>query len=155
MSSATNWASPSRIIQEKIDEYKQQLPDQLYRELCALTMKENRKEKEQEQKEQDFYEVKYAEPSHFYDDDGDSNIEVKFKTKIVKLEKKYFDEAIERIGSRGYCFNEVNIRREDGDYDSLEIIKHKHKHIYSNCGENDNRYFNFTVRPKILSIKKA
>ena len=34
----------SRIIQDKIDEYKEQLPDQLYIELCALTMKENKKE---------------------------------------------------------------------------------------------------------------
>jgi hypothetical protein len=143
----------SASIQEKIDEYKEQLPDELYRQLCALTMIENRKEKEQEQKEQDFYEVKYAYPSHFYDDDN-SNIEVKFKTKIVKLEKKYFDEAIERIGSRGYCFNEVNIRREDGGYDRLEIIKHKHKQIYS-IDEDDNRFFNFIVRPRILSIKKA
>ena len=146
----------SASIQEKIDEYKEQLPDQLYRELCALTMIENRKEKEQEQKEQDFYEVKYVYPSHFYDCDSDNNIEVKFKTKIVKLEKKYFDEVIEGINStRGYCFHQVNVRNDDGSYDSLEIIKHKHKQIYSYCGEGDNRYFNFTVRPKILSIKKA
>ena len=143
----------SITIQEKIDEYKEQLPDQLYIELCDLTMKENK----QEQKEQDFYEVKYVIPCHFHDDDGDNNISVEFKKEIVKLEKKIYNKVIEEINSRGVCCHQVNIRIDDGCYDNYQIIKQKNKQIYNNSSgcNDDNKFFNIFVRPKIISIKKA
>ena len=148
----------SASIQEKIDDYKEQLPDQLYRELCALTMNENRKEKEQEQKEQDFYEVKYVIASHTIGNRGGIVCRVDVKTKIVKLEKKYFVEVCRQINSFGYSFNKLFIM--GGPY--LEIIKHKHKELYNQLAETDEYdededtgFVSIQITPKILSIKKA
>jgi len=143
----------SIALQEKIDEYKEQLPDQLYRELCDLAMKENK----QEQKEQDFYEIKYIIPVHFHDDDGDNTIEVAFQTQIVKFEKKVYNRVFEDINSDGYCCHQVNIKKDDGNYEHYTLIKHQHKQIYNNLSscEDDNKFFHITFKPKIISIKKA
>jgi hypothetical protein len=58
---------------------------------------------------------------------------VDVKTKIVKLEKKYFVEVCRRINSVGYCFNKVFVVGGP----PLEIIKHKHKELYNQLAEID------------------
>ncbi len=149
----------SITIQEKIDEYKEQLPDQLYRELCDLTMKENKKEEEKKLKEYDFYEVKYAYPKHYYDDENISNIDIRFKTKIVKLEQVYYERIVNNILEDGYSPSCVCVKIGDDGYESKKIIDYEHIQVYnstSNCYESDeNKTFHYQSHSKILSIKKA
>jgi hypothetical protein len=105
--------------QEIIDEYKEELPDGLYKKLCDLNMLENKKEEQNE----DFYKIKYVIPDHYYDDDGDNNIMIKFKTKIIKLEKKIYDEVVKKIDNDGW-------HPSLGGGGGKDILKYKHKFKY-------------------------
>ena len=68
-------------LQAKIDEFKEQMPDELYRQLCNLTMEEFKKE----ERKSDFYKVYFLIPRHNYNDDGDNEIRIKKDSRIVKL----------------------------------------------------------------------
>ena len=146
----------SRIIQDKIDEYKEQLPDQLYIELCALTMKENKKEEENKLKEYDFYEIKYAYPSHFYDDDGDNNFKLSIKTTIVKLKLWIADRIADRIRDDGYfpAWGICLRRRDNGGYENVNIIEEDEGEVV-NYSRDENKPFCYQSHSTILSIKKA
>lgn len=129
-------------FQEVIDEYKQELPDQLYKKLCDLNMMENKKEEQ----DKHFYKIKYIIPNHYYDDCGDNNIMIEFKTKIIKLEKKIYDEVVKKIDN-------------DGWHPSLgggeDILKDKQVQVYnsgSSC-DDDNKFFHYTAHPCIISIE--
>lgn len=144
----------SRAIQEKIDEYKEQIPDELYRQLCALTMK-------QHEDEQNFYEIQYAVPFHYHDDDNDNNIKVIIEKKLVKLEKKVYNRIVNNINQDGGCPAELTIQGNDNQYETKVIIERTYPTVYNNnCRsrwnvDDENKFFHFTAHSKIISIKKA
>ena len=78
-------------LQAKIDEYKEQMPDELYRQLCNLTMEEFKKE----EKKSDFYKVYFIIPKHNYDNYGGNEIRIVKDSRIVKMN---FDDYL-RISS--------------------------------------------------------
>ena len=136
-------------FQEVIDEYKQQLPDQLYKKLCDLNMMENKRE------EQDvhFYKIKYVRPDHHYDDDDDNNITVSIKTKIVQLEKKWYNRVSSDINEKGWCLHNIAIENENGELEYKDIVKNKQVQVYNWGGEFHNKTFHYTAFPKIISIE--
>lgn len=132
--------------QEIIDEYKEELPDGLYKKLCDLNMLENKKEEQNE----DFYKIKYVIPDHYYDDDGDNNIMIKFKTKIIKLEKKIYDEVVKKIDNDGW-------HPSLGGGGGKDILKYKQVQVYNSSVSHYNRsnnFFHYSVHPCIISIEK-
>ena len=142
----------SAKYQELIDEYKEHLPDILYKKLCDLNQEENKKEENTE----DFYEIQYAETSHFHNDDLENNIQIIVKTKILKLEQRWYNVIVKHINADGYCENEVCITHPNNDYEVKKLLKIKYKQVYNNSSCScDAKLFSYYVHPKILSIKKA
>lgn len=140
--------------QELIDEYKDQLPDILYKKLCDLNQEENKKEENTE----DFYEIKYVEPNHFYNDDMENNIQTVVKTKIMKLEQRWYNAIVKHINADGWCHEQVCIRNPNNVYETKKILKINYKQVYDigscSCDEA-TKFFSYYAHPKIISIKKA
>lgn len=128
-------------IQEVIDEYKQTIPDELYRQLCVLTMKKNKDENEDEEK---VYKIRYIIPDIYYCRNNERIVnDISFKTKLVKLKRKYYNEIIQNINKDGksstYFYQEI-------------VIERKIKEVYdAQTGE----YFDVHREPYITSIELA
>lgn len=141
-------------IQEVIDEYKQQLPDELYRQLCSLTMIQNKNEENQEQ----IYKITYVKPIHYYDDDcKNNNIYVKIKTQLIQLEKKIYDKIVENINDCGSSPSKIYIGQDDDGCIFSDILNVNKKQTYnsnSTCYD-DNKIFSWISHPLILSIVKV
>ena len=89
--------------QELIDEYKQQIPDELYRQLCNLNMEKNKEEEEEE----NIYEVTVAYPSFHLDDDCDyfsSTTIKKILLKLTNVEYEFYRSNLDTNDDSGYDF---------------------------------------------------
>ena len=91
----------SSDYQDIIDEYKEQIPDELYRQICLLNMDKYKKENEEVER---IYKIRYVTPHMFYCTANDETyIQNKFRTKLVKLKRKFFTKISENINKDGYC----------------------------------------------------
>ena len=128
-------------IQEVIDEYKQTIPDELYRQLCDLTMKKNKEENEDEEK---VYKIGYIIPDIYYCTNNEHMInDISFKTKLVKLKRKYYNEIIQNINKDG---------KSSTYFRGEAVIERKIKDVYSvQTGE----YLDVHRTPYITSIELA
>jgi hypothetical protein len=85
-------------LQAKIDEYKEQMPDELYRQLCNLTMEEFKKE----ERKSDFYKVYFLIPRHNYDDCDGNEIRIRKDSRIVKLNIDDYNRIQSDITEEGF-----------------------------------------------------
>lgn len=88
----------SQEYQQLADEYKECIPDGLYKKLCDLNMKKNKDEVEDEA----FYTIYYFIPQHHYIYD-DNVITINNKTVIKKLTKTQYNIIKTKIETNNYC----------------------------------------------------
>lgn len=136
-------------IQEKIDEYKQQIPDEVYRQLCSITLEEY-------SEEEHFYKIKYVQPTHWYEYDerfesNSNQICVGFFDNIIKVKNKDYEKIKKDIDNNGYC---INYYIDNKRIISENNIRQFNTDSRCDCCE-EVRYFNLETESKIYSIEKV
>tara|TARA_R110001606_G_scaffold396765_2_gene571534 strand:+ start:94 stop:531 length:438 start_codon:yes stop_codon:yes gene_type:complete len=143
----------SQEYQQIVDEYKECIPDGLYKKLCDLNMKKNKDEVEDEA----FYTIYYFIPKHHYRDDDDDNvITIDNKTVIKKLTNDQYNLIKTEIETNNYCKKSLYTGDEYGFFDILDREHIIIKNI--ECNEEDdstNSLSSLDLDPLIYKIERA
>jgi len=136
--------------QELLDEYKQQIPDELYRKLCELNLSSYQEEK----KQKNLYRVRYVMPTHHYDDCMNHIIDPKISTRIVEIPAIFIEKIKRNITDDGFCYSKF-CQRIDGDYKSCTIIPKNHSNIVEVERESGEAHqVMLEMRPIVISIEE-
>jgi len=135
-------------LQAKIDEYKEQMPDELYRQLCNLTMEEFKKE----EKKIAFYKVYFIIPKHNYDDYGGNEIRIKKDSRIVKLTITDYNRIQSDITEEGF-YKHHCLAFLDKEYITIHNID------FRNGGDDEDgpqhKITGLEMFPMVYKIEKA
>ena len=145
-------------LQAKIDEFKEQMPDELYRQLCNLTMEEFKKEESEEK----FYELTIVSPHHYLDDDGMNNFAIKCKKVYKKLTSKEYKRILESMrNNEGICDGDIVIFNNNS-YSHRKVIEDKVQMILSgesSIGSDDDEkklsYLTVELSSAIINVTTA
>ena len=143
----------SQEYQQLIDEYKENIPDGLYKMLCDLNMKKNKDEVEDEA----FYTIYYFIPKHHYRDDDDDNvITIDNKTVIKKLTNDQYNLIKTEIETKNYCNKSIYTGDEYGFFDILDREHIIIKNIECNGEDDSTNYLSsLDLDPLIYKIERA
>jgi hypothetical protein len=142
----------SATILNTIDEYKDKIPDGLYKSLCDSL----KKDFEKEEKSIGFYEVNMLKPRILPQHDQEGvEIRVLSCKRILKLEKRAFlsiEDDIKRIG-----YSEVHMCEEHDSSFNFFTIPTKFEMQECECETGEERCVNisFNYTPVVISIKKV
>ena len=142
----------SQEYQQIIDEYKENIPDGLYKKLCDLNMKKNKDEVEDEA----FYTIYYFIPQHHYTDDDDNVITIDNKTVIKKLTNNQYNLIKTKIEKNNYCSKTIYTGDE---YGYIDILNREHIIIKNIECDDENGSTNYLsclhLDPVIYKIERA
>ena len=142
----------SQEYQQLVDEYKESIPDGLYKKLCDLNMKKNKDEAEDEA----FYTIYYFIPQHHYTDDDDNVITIDNKTVIKKLTNEQYKIIKTKIEKDNYCLKAIYTGDEYGYINILDRERIIIKNI--ECDEENgstNYLSSLDLDPVIYKIERA